>query len=116
MLPSATEPLDHPSVGTLASQLVADARDYAQAEVGVAKAKALEKVARYKNAGVFFAAAGVLALAALIALLVGLILTLATLVGPGGATAIVVGATFALAGVLAMLGKGKLKPAPEIAK
>jgi len=54
-----------------------------------------------------------LALAALIALLVGAILTLATLVGPGWATAIVVLVVLAIAGALAMVGKSKLKPESE---
>lgn len=96
------------SVGTLVHQLVGDAREYASAEVQLAKAKALAQVARYKTAGIFFALAGVLALAALIALLVGLILTLAPLVGPGLATLIVIGVTFAIAGVLAWIGKSRL--------
>ena len=104
--------LEGASVGTLVQQLAADAREFATAEVEVAKAKALEKVTRYKNAGIFFAAAGVLSLAALIALLVGLILTVATLVGPGLATLIVIGTTLAIAGVLAWIGKGRLTPAP----
>jgi hypothetical protein len=98
------------SVGTLVQQLVGDAREYAVAEVQLAKAKALAQVTRYKNAGVFFAVAGVLALAALVALLVGLILTLTPLVGPGFATLIVIGGSFGLAGILAWIGKGRLTP------
>lgn len=105
-----TNRLEDASVGTLVHQLAADAREFAAAEVQVAKAKALEKVNRYKNAGIFFAIAAVLALAGLIALLVGLILTLATLVGPGWATLIVIGVTFLIAGVLAMVGKSRLAP------
>ena len=108
--------LDHASVGTLVHQLAADAREFATAEVEVAKAKALEKVNRYKAAGIFFAVAATLALSAVTALLVGLILTVATLVGPGWATLIVIGATLAIAGVLAMIGKGRLAPPPELTK
>jgi hypothetical protein len=55
----------------------------------------------------------VLALAALIALLVGAILTVATLVGPGWATAIVVVAVLAVAAILAMIGKSKLQTKSE---
>lgn len=108
--------LDGASVGTLVHQLAADAREFATAEVEVAKAKALEKVNRFKNAGIFFGAAATLALSAVTALLVGLILTLATLVGPGWATLIVIGVTLVIAGVLAMIGKGRLTPPPEVAK
>ena len=96
------------SVGTLVQQLVGDAREYASAEVQLAKVKALAQVTRYKNAGIFFAIAGVLALAALTALLVGLILTLATRVGPGVATLIVIGATLVIAAVLALVGRSRL--------
>lgn len=99
----------------LVSRLVDDARDVARAEVAVYKAKASERAQAYKGAVIFFAVAGVLALEALGALLVGLILTLATLVGPGWATLIVVGVVFAIAGVLAMIGKGRLAPAPGAA-
>lgn len=106
---------DQASVGTLVSQLASDARAFAQAEVDVVKAKALEKVGRYRTAVIFFAVAGVLAFAALIAMLVGLIETIATVLGPGYATLIVVGATFALAAVLAFIGKGRLAPPAEIA-
>lgn len=94
----------------LVGRLIEDTRALAGAEVALYKAKLAERVAAYKGAVVFFAAAGILALAALIALLVGLILSLATLIGPGLATAAVVIAVFAIAGVLAMVGSGRLKP------
>jgi len=94
----------------LVSQLTDDAKEVARAEIALQKAKASEIAGRYKNAVIFFAAAGVLALAGLIALLVGLIETLATKVGPGFATLIVVGAVFAITGVLAVVGKNRLSP------
>ncbi len=103
--------LEDETVASLMTRLVDDTRSLAGAEVALYKAKLGERTSAYKNAAIFFAAAGVLALAALIALLVGLIMTLATLVGPGFATAIVVVVVLALAGVLAMIGKGKLAPA-----
>ena len=62
------------------------------------------------------AIAGVLALCGFIALLVGLILSLATLIGPGLATAAVTIVVFAIAGLLAMIGKGRLaQPKLEVA-
>jgi hypothetical protein len=97
-------------IATLVSQLVDDARGLAGAEVALVKARVGERVTAYKNAAVFFVVAGVLALAALIALLVGLIISLATLIGPGLATAAVVLAVLAIAGVLAIIGKGRLTP------
>lgn len=110
----APEPAEDESVSTLVSRLVAESRALASAEVEVYKAKAGERIAAYKSAAIFFAAAAVLALSAVTALLVGLIMTLATLVGPGWATAIVVIAVFAVAGVLGLIGKNRLAPArPE---
>lgn len=107
---------DDASVGTLVQQFAADAREFATAEYEVTKAKALEKVNRFKNAAIFFGAAAMLAASALTALLVGLILTVATLVGPGWATLIVIGATLAIAGILAMIGKGRLSPTKAVAR
>lgn len=98
-------------MAALVGRLVDETRNLAGAEVALYKAKVAERVAAYKSAVVFFAAAGVLALAALIALLVGLILALATLIGPGLATAAVVGTVLVIAGILAMVGRGRLAPA-----
>lgn len=111
---ATTEPLpgliEDEGIATLVGQLVDDARGLASAEVALVKARIGERTSAYKNAAIYFVAAGVLALAALIALLVGLILSLATLIGPGLATAAVVLAVFAIAGVLAIVGKGRLAP------
>lgn len=94
---------------TLVGRLVDDGRNLVGAEIALYKARGLERVSRYKSAAIFFVAAGVLALAGLIALLVGLILSLATLIGPLGATAVVVVAVLVVAGILAMIGKSRMK-------
>ncbi|HEU0045135.1 phage holin family protein [Sphingomonas sp.] len=104
------EPADE-GISTLVHRTIDDAREFAHAEVALYKAKAAERANAYKNAAIFFGAAATLALSAITALLVGLILTLATLLGPGWATLIVVVGTFIIAGILAMIGKGKLTPA-----
>jgi len=104
------EEVPSPGVAGLVSQLTDDAKEVARAELALQKAKVGEAVGRYKNAVIFFAVAGVLALAGLIALLVGLIETLATKVGPGFATLIVVGLVFVVVGLLAMVGKNRLTP------
>lgn len=95
-------------IAALVTQLVDDARGLASAEVALVKARVGERTSAYRNAAIFFVVAGVLALSALIALLVGLIISLSTLIGPGLATAAVVLATLAIAGVLAIIGKGRL--------
>lgn len=97
----------------LVTRLAGDVRDVAQAEIALAKAKAGFAVTRYKAAAIRFAVAGVLALAALIALLVGLILSLATLIGPGLATLAVVAVVLIVAAVLALSGKKQLTARAE---
>ena len=99
---------DDPGIPTLVARLTGDAREMVSAEVALAKAKVADATGRYKTAAIFFAAAGVLALAGLIALLVGLILSLATLIGPGLATLAVVGVVLAVATILAMVGRSRL--------
>lgn len=107
--------LQDEGVGALVHRAVEDARELARAEIALVKAKAGERATAYRNAAVYFGAAATLALSAVTALLVGLIFSLATLVGPGGATAIVVVGAFLIAGVLAMIGKGKLAPSKDLA-
>ncbi len=99
---------DGESVTGLVSRLADDTKLLVKAEINLQKARVGERVTAYKSAAIFFTVAAVLALSGLIALLVGLILTLATLVGPGWATAIVVLVVFVIAAVLGMLGKAKL--------
>ena len=102
-------------VGALLGRLVGDTRDLARAEIDLAKARVAERVVSYRTALILFAVAGVLALTALIALLVGMIMTLATLTGPGLATALVTLGVFVIAGVLAVIGKSKLaKPEQDM--
>lgn len=90
------------------SRLVEDGRELVAAEIGLVKARASDRITRYRVAATFFAVAGILALAALIALLVGLILTLAPRIGPGLATVAVVGGTLVVVVVLALIGKARL--------
>lgn len=116
-LPAATsadavpvDPAADESIPALVARLVDETRALAGAEIALYKAKLGERVAAYKGAVIFFVAAGVLALAAVIALLVGLILSLSTLIGPGLATLAVVVGVLAVAGVLALVGSRRLKP------
>jgi hypothetical protein len=99
---------EQPGVTTLVGRLVDESRTLVSAEVALYKAKAGERVAAYKSAIVFFAIAGVLGLAALVALLVGLIMALATVLHPIWATLIVVGVVLLLAAILGIVGKGRL--------
>lgn len=104
-------------LASLISRTVEDGRALISAEIELYKARLGERVTAYRGAVVFFAIAGVLAFCGLIALLVGLIISLATLIGPGLATAAVTLAVFAIAGVLAVIGKGRLaKPKLDAGK
>lgn len=111
--PEPTVPVVDEGVATLVHRAVADARELAQAELALVKAKANERISAFTSAAIFFGIAAVLALSAVTALLVGLILSLATLIGPLGATGAVVAATLIVAGALALIGKGKLAPPKE---
>lgn len=103
-------------VSTLVHRAVADARELATAEIALYKAKASERISAFTSAAIFFGIAAVLGLSAVTALLVGLILSLATLIGPLGATGVVVVVTLLIAGVLALVGKGRLAPPKGTAK
>lgn len=87
-------------IGELIGQLTEDAKDYARAEVDYLKAVTRLKLAEIKGAAIAAILAFALALAAAIGLIVGAILTLATLVGPGWATLIVVSISLVVATLL----------------
>jgi hypothetical protein len=91
------------SIGALFGRLVEDGKGFARAEIGYYRAVAVDKLAQAKAGLILGGAAVLLALAAAIALIVGLVMTLATLVGPGWATLIVVVATIAIAALLGWL-------------
>ena len=91
------------SLGELFGRLVEDGKGFARAEIGYYRTLAGGKAAQAKSPLIFGSAALVIALSAITALLVGLILTLTPLVGPGFATLIVIVATLAVVGLLGWL-------------
>ena len=97
------EPDNQESIGALLSRLVEDGKSFARAEIGYYRTFALAKLGEATGGLVLGLVALVLVLSAVTALLVGLILTLATLVGPGFATLIVIAATLVIAGLLGWL-------------
>lgn len=103
-------------IGTLVGQLVEDGKGYARAELGYYRALATERMRAAKSGAIFLVAGLVLFHGALIALFVGLVLSLATLVGPVSATLIVVLVASVIGGVLAKIGLSHLaraKTGPE---
>ena len=90
--PRADDPAET-SIGDLFHRLVEDGRDYATAEANLYKQIALYRVGKAKNGIVALVAGGLLAYAALIAFLVGVVMGIADLIGPvlAGLVVLVVG-------------------------
>jgi hypothetical protein len=99
------------SIGDLASKLVDDAKAYAKAEVGVVKAIAGEKADAFKVPLILIATSLLVALTALTALAVGIVMALATIMGPLLAGIVAFLLIGAVAGIMAWTGYSKLKDA-----
>lgn len=91
------------SIGALFGRLAEDGKGYARAEIGYYRTLATSKLGESKNGVILGVAALVIACSSVTALLVGLILTVSTLTGPGWATLIVFLSALALAGLLGWL-------------
>ncbi|MDF7774523.1 phage holin family protein [Sphingomonas sp. AOB5] len=100
------EPETGPETGTdegygeLFGRLIDDAKGLGQAELDYYRALAETKIDEARSSLWMGAAAASLMMAASIALIVGLVLTLSPLVGPGFATLIVVAITFGASWIL----------------
>jgi hypothetical protein len=102
-----------PSVPDLFARLIADARLWVKAEVALLKCRAESLVEALRTAVILIVVAVMLATVALFALAIGLILALATWVGPAWATAIVVATLLVIAGICAWLGVNRISQAFE---
>lgn len=96
------------SMGQVFSRLYADGRAYAEAEMEKQKLRAALVGAGVRDAAIFGLAGGLIAFASLIAALVGIILTLAPVMGPGWATLTVFGSGVMLALILLLVAKGRI--------
>lgn len=112
------EPIDAPhdepqrdpnSIGFLFSRLIDDAERFVRAEINLYRAEAVARVNEAKLAVLLGVAAFLLAQAALIALLVGLLLIARRLMGPALATLTVVGGALIVAGVMVAIAVAKIK-------
>lgn len=97
------------SLGELMSRLVEDIRIWFDAEFALYRIEATRRSVSFAMAAGMIVGALVLAQAAIIALLVGLIMLLAPAVGTGFAVLIVVGTSLAVVAVLAWLGKRRIE-------
>jgi uncharacterized membrane protein len=98
-----SEPAEEESVGELIGRLVEDGKGVARAEIGYYRALVASKLGEARTGLILGTVALVIALCSVTALLVGLILSLAPLVGPALATLIVIAVALALAGLLGWL-------------
>lgn len=90
------------SIGDLIGRLIEDGRGYARAEIDLLRQIARHRAARARTGLVMLAAGAVLALSALTALILGLVLGLATLIHP-------LLAGLAVAAALAGIGYGLIR-------
>ncbi len=99
-------------VGELVNQLIDDGKAYARAEFELVKAIARAKASALALPAALFGAAFVFALASITALGVGVVLALATLIGPllGGLVGMAI--FLAIAGGLTWFALGRLKDMP----
>lgn len=97
------------SIGDLFGRLVDDAKGFGQAELDYYRILVRERLRAAKTSLWMGAVAMSLALAASVALVVGLVLTLAPLVGPGWATLIVVSVALGLASLMGWLAWQQIK-------
>ena len=96
------------SIGDLFHQLVDDGKSLVGAEVNLYKQIALARAGKAKSGLVALVAGGLLAYAALIAFMVGLVMGLADLVGPVAGGAIVLAVTGIISFFLFRYGAGKM--------
>jgi len=96
-------------VGDLLARLLDDAKGYGQAELDYYKTLARERLRAARTSLWMGGVALALGLAAGVALVVGLVLTLTPLVGPGWATVIVVSGSLGAAGLMGWLAWQQIK-------
>ena len=104
----AGDPKDE-SIGELLGRLAEDGRAYVRAEIGVYKAIAARRAARARNGLIALLIGAVLLISSITALLFGLVLWVATLVGPLPAGLIVAAVLILIGFILVKLGISGLK-------
>lgn len=97
------------SIAGLFGRLVDDAKGFGAAEIDYYRVLVRERLRAAKTSLWMGAVAMALALAASVAFVVGLVLTLAPLVGPGWATLIVVSVALGAAGLMGWLAWQQIK-------
>lgn len=101
------------SLGELFGRLLDDGKAYGQAELELARLKVEKKALSYRTAVILSLAAFGLMLSATIALILTLVLWLASLIGPLGGGLMAVAITLVAAAILALLAKKSFGAADE---
>ena len=104
----AHDPRDE-GIGDLVSRLLEDGRAYARAELDLVKQIARHRADRARNGLIALAAGAVLLLSSLTALILGLVLGLAVLIGPVLAGIAIAAALAGIGYLLVRIGLGGLK-------
>ena len=108
------KPPEQESIPTLVGRLIDDGEEFVRAELKLYRARLFSRLDTTRNAIILALVALFLAQAVIVAALVGMLIVLRPLLGPGGATAVVVAGGLALAALLAWLGWRQLLKATEI--
>jgi LytS/YehU family sensor histidine kinase len=107
-------PPEQDSIPALVSRLIDNGEEFVRAELKLYRARVFSRIDEARNAIILGVLALSLVQAVMVAALVGLLIVLTRLIGPGGATAIVVAVGLALAALLALLAYRQLRKATEI--
>jgi hypothetical protein len=100
---------DDGSIGALFARLIGDAKQFVRAELRVYRAQLSIRLGGARTVLILGVVALLLAQSALIGLILGLLLILSGPLGPAGATAVVVGVSLALAGLLVRIAITKVR-------
>lgn len=96
-------------IGDLLGRVVSDGRDYAEAELKLAKAKAVSHAYRYRSPLVMLAVALLFGLAAIVTLFVTMAMVLAAFMGPLAGGLVSTGIAALIAAILALFARSRLE-------
>jgi hypothetical protein len=113
-LPGSGNGAGQPSLSDDVSALIADTQTYIEAEINYQKSRAALLASKGKRATVFALVSFAFLNSALIALVVGLVLTLAPVLTPAGATALVFGVLMAGAVTFALMARSRFRKLSRI--
>lgn len=112
MLDTREDPQDFDpdsGIGDLLGRVVNDGREYAQAELKLAKAKAVSHAHQYRAPLAMLVVSAIFGIAAVVTLCITVAMALATLIGPLAGGLVATGLAATIAGLLALAAKSRLE-------